>query len=459
MEDFTGKIEVELLQSITSEQAHHFGIIPKEENPDNMVFWIDEDKIRSETIHEITALFGKKIILKKIDSEKVKKALSKYYRINSQIKNITSNDFFERILQEAEALGSSDIHIESYEKNARVRMRLDGKLVERYSIPKNDYPVLVNKIKIRSDLDIAEKRLPQDGRIRWEEKELDIRVSISPTHFGEKIVLRLLSRKASKIDLKELGFQKNQLESYLKGIRKSQGLVLISGPTGSGKTTTLYATLKRLNTSQTNILTIEDPIEYTLKGINQVQLKESIGLDFPKALKTFLRQDPDIIMVGEIRDVETAQMAIRAALTGHLVLSTIHTNSAWGTIARLINMGIPPYLIASTLNLSVAQRLVRMLCQSCKKEEPIKTNTLPIAYKNKTLTTHFVAQGCADCHYTGYKGRKAIYDIISIDDQLASLIKQNKEYKNSENDLAETAFNLLSSGTSSLDEIYPILLS
>ncbi|MDA8956453.1 GspE/PulE family protein [Flavobacteriales bacterium] len=459
MEDFTGKIDLELLQTITPEQAHHYGIIPKDANLNTITFWIDENKLTSQAKHELTALFGKKIVLKKIESKKIEKTLSTYYRFNSQIKKINSDDFFERILQEAEALGSSDIHIESYEKSCRLRMRLDGKLVERYSIPQNEYPVLVNKIKIRSDLDIAEKRLPQDGRIRWEEKELDIRVSISPTHFGEKVVLRLLSRNATKVDLNELGFEKVQLESYLKGIRKSQGLVLISGPTGSGKTTSLYATLKLLNTSQSNILTIEDPIEYTLNGINQVQLKETIGLDFPKALKTFLRQDPDIIMVGEIRDVETAQMAIRAALTGHLVLSTIHTNSAWGTIARLINMGIPSYLIASTLNLTVAQRLVRILCQSCKREEAMKTNTLPIAYKNKKLTTHFVAEGCENCHYTGYKGRKAIYDVIAIDNQLATIIKENKEYKNSKNNLAETAFNLLSSGTSSLEEIYPILLS
>ena len=254
-----------------------------------------------------------------------------------------SNDFLEKILLEAKAIGSSDIHFEPYEHKSRVRLRLDGKLLEYYSVPISDYPTMVNKIKIRANLDISEKRLPQDGRITVSSngEEFDIRVSSLPTLHGEKLVLRILSRDTGSMDLTALGMTERELERYREGIKKPNGIVLISGPTGSGKTTTLYATLKQLNDGATNILTIEDPIEYTLEGVNQVQLKENIGLDFSSALRTFLRQDPDIIMVGEIRDVKTANMAIRAALTGHLVLSTIHTNSAWATISRLIDMGVP----------------------------------------------------------------------------------------------------------------------
>lgn len=290
----------------------------------------------------------------------------------SQVKSYSGayDDFLPRVISEAKGIGASDIHIEIYEEMARIRFRIDGKMVERYRISSEEYPALINKIKIQANLDIAEKRLPQDGRIFFRSSvgEFDIRVSSLPTMNGEKIVMRLLSKDAGQIQLSQLGFSEEQLELYTRSVKRPNGIVLISGPTGSGKTTTLYATLQLLNSDETNILTIEDPIEYTLEGVNQVQLKEDIGLTFSSALRTFLRQDPDIIMLGEIRDKETAQMAIRAALTGHLVFSTIHTNSAWGTISRLVDMGIPPYLLASTINLSMAQRLVRLLCPKCKNK-------------------------------------------------------------------------------------------
>ena len=260
-----------------------------------------------------------------------------------------------------------------------------------------------------SNLDIAEKRLPQDGRINFkhQNQQFDIRVSVLPTLHGEKVVLRLLNNDATDIDLKKLGFSKLDLDNYLQGVKRPNGILLISGPTGSGKTTTLYATLKLLNKETRNILTIEDPIEYTLEGVNQVQLKESIGLGFASALRTFLRQDPDVIMVGEIRDTETANMAIRASLTGHLVLSTIHTNSAWGTVSRLMDMNIPPFLVASTLNTTVAQRLVRLLCPKCKKETPFDTELYPRQFKPyQAVHFHFLPNGCEECYYTGYKGRK-----------------------------------------------------
>jgi general secretion pathway protein E/type IV pilus assembly protein PilB len=285
-----------------------------------------------------------------------------------------------------------------------------------------------------------------------------------PTLYGEKIVLRLLTQDATKIDINNLGFSEDDLNDYLKGITKPHGMVLISGPTGSGKTTTLYATLKLLNKSTKNLLTIEDPIEYTLEGVNQVQLRENIGFTFSKALKTFLRQDPDVIMLGEIRDAETATMAIRASLTGHLVLSTIHTNSAWGIISRLTDMNIPPFLLADTLNTVVAQRLLRMLCPHCKKAQ--STETIQVNWQEFNLvppSVHYISQGCEQCYNTGFKGRKAIYEVIPIDSFLAEKIKNRNEgitdYLKEQKirTLSENAFDLFVKGATSFDEISPLL--
>ena len=347
-------------------------------------------------------------------------------------------------------------------------MRIDGKLIERYVLKKQDYPAIVNKVKIKSNLDIAEKRLPQDGRLFFNTgtDSFDIRVSVLPTLHGEKIVLRLLSKDATEIEISELGMSQVQLENYMEAIRKPHGIMLISGPTGSGKTTTLYATLKVLNNEYSNILTIEDPIEYTLEGINQVQLKESIGLTFASALRTFLRQDPDIIMLGEIRDSETAQMATRAALTGHLVLSTIHTNSAWGTFSRLIDMGVPPFLLSNTLNVSVAQRLVRLLCPECKSKQVFEPSLFPKNFRSKKeISHHYIPVGCESCYYTGYKGRKAVYEIIPVDEEVGKAIKENQldgaDYLGAQNikTLADQAISLFESGQTSIDEIYSILMN
>jgi type IV pilus assembly protein PilB len=347
-----------------------------------------------------------------------------------------------------------------------VRFRLDGKLKEQYIIALSEYPIIVNKLKIKAGLDISEKRLPQDGRItvRSEMDEFDIRVSSLPTLHGEKIVLRILSKDANHIDIADLGFTERELKTYREAIKNPNGIVLISGPTGSGKTTTLYATLKLLNDDHTNIVTIEDPIEYTLEGINQVQLKENIGLDFASALRTFLRQDPDIIMVGEIRDVKTANMAIRAALTGHLVLSTIHTNSAWATISRLIDMGIPAFLIASTLNVSIAQRLVRKLCSHCKEAALVTQDIFPEHFNiPKDLTTHYKAIGCTQCYHTGYTGRKAIYEIIPITKTLVPHIKDNDleidayVKQHNINTLKTNAIDLVKLGITSVEEVYALL--
>src|SRR5690606_10818330 len=317
-------------------------------------------------------------------------------------------------------------------------------------------------------MDIAEKRLPQDGRIHYAKngEQFDIRVSVLPTLHGEKVVLRLLNNNAANIHIESLGMSDSDLSNYLHGVKKPNGILLISGPTGSGKTTTLYATLKYLNKDTTNILTIEDPIEYTLEGINQVQLRENIGLTFGAALRTFLRQDPDVIMVGEIRDPDTANMAIRAALTGHLVLSTIHTNSAWGTVSRLIDMGIPGFLIANTLNTTVAQRLVRVLCPHCKAVRPMDMSLYPKQFRPYfEVTEHAVATGCSQCYYTGFKGRKAVYEIIPLDRELAEEIKKENMQvdhllkERQIKTLGENAFELFARQLTTIEEIYPLLFN
>lgn len=463
------QISVELQQLISADLAHHYSVIPKQEMNGVLELYIDEKKWTPSIEEELELYLGRSLRFHKTSQEQLNKALFVYYRKSASDQVSVSNNvsvqhnFLEDLIFEAKAIGSSDIHFEVYEEEARARLRIDGVLVEKYKLPKENYLELVNKIKIESNLDITEKRLPQDGRINYE--DFDIRVSILPTLHGEKIVMRLLGKDASNIDLEELGFETEEKEIYQEAVKKSNGIVLISGPTGSGKTTTLYATLKLLNDIKRNIVTVEDPIEYTLKGINQVQLKEDIGLTFSAALRSFLRQDPDIIMLGEIRDAETAKMAIRASLTGHLVLSTIHTNSALGTISRLIDMGVPAFYIAETLNVSVAQRLVRRLCDQCKKEVAFDEKQLPKSYKlPRPLTTHYVASGCQECYYTGYKGRRAIYEIVPVTEEVIHLIKNNnyqlkqsldKKYQS----LADKAFNLLEKGETSLEEIYSLLIN
>ncbi|MFC4816020.1 GspE/PulE family protein [Flavobacterium sp. GCM10023249] len=462
-------IPVELLQLVSVDQAYHYRIVPYKKEGDKITFKtdaIDLNQLQS----ELEIIFGLKVILDEETTEAINRNLSLNYRkttADTVSEMHYSTDFLEKILMEAKQIGSSDIHFEPFEKSARIRFRLDGKLKEHYLIPSEEYPVLINKIKIRAHLDIAEKRLPQDGRItiNTPNEDFDIRVSVLPSLHGEKVVLRILNRDANHINLSSLGFTEKELTLYNEAIRKPNGILLISGPTGSGKTTTLYATLKALNQPNVNILTVEDPIEYTLEGITQVQLKENIGLDFAATLRTFLRQDPDIIMVGEIRDADTANMAIRAALTGHLVLSTIHTNSAWATISRLIDMGIPPFLIAGTLNMSIAQRLVRQLCNHCKVKSEVSTDIFPKSFNiPKSLTHHFEPVGCEHCHQTGYTGRKAIYEILPVTAELSNAIKDNQfsieNYVIEKNltTLQKNAVELISNGTTSIDEVFSLLL-
>jgi len=335
------------------------------------------------------------------------------------------------ILTDAIKRGASDIHIEPYEKEYRVRFRIDGTLYEIMNPPLKLRDSITSRMKILAKLDISEKRLPQDGRIKLKmklnekNKELDFRVSVLPTLFGEKIVMRLLDKDNLRLDMTKLGFEPESLAKFEEAIFKPWGMVLVTGPTGSGKTNTLYSALSKVNSPEVNIMTAEDPVEFNLPGINQVQMKESIGLNFAATLRSFLRQDPNIILVGEIRDFETAEIAIKAALTGHLVLSTLHTNDAPSTINRLMNMGIEPFLVATSVQLIAAQRLARRICQNCKEAVEVAPQALiNLGYRKDEVGTFTVykGRGCDKCNNTGYKGRIGLVEVMIIDDDLRELI-------------------------------------
>jgi type IV pilus assembly protein PilB len=332
------------------------------------------------------------------------------------------------ILIKAIKLGASDIHFEPYERIFRVRYRLDGVLRREMALPNKIRNAIVSRLKIMAKLDIAEKRLPQDGRIKLrlgKGREMDFRVSTVPILFGEKVVLRLLDKSALQLDLTKLGFEQSSLEDLEKAIHKPVGMILVTGPTGSGKTTTLYSVLSELNKESENIMTAEDPVEYNFMGINQVQMHEDIGLTFASSLRSFLRQDPDIIMVGEIRDFETAQIAIQAALTGHLVLSTVHTNDAPGTVSRLIDMGIEPFLISSSVIMILAQRLIRKICSECREQIKVHPQLLidlgVPADEAKTFNVS-KGKGCAICSGTGYKGRVGLYEVMPMKEEVKELV-------------------------------------
>jgi type IV pilus assembly protein PilB len=335
------------------------------------------------------------------------------------------------ILMSAIQKGASDIHIEPYEKDVRVRYRIDGILYNVMNPPMKLRDAMTSRIKIMAKLDIAEKRLPQDGRIkiRYQDggkmKEIDFRVSVLPTLFGEKIVMRLLDKDKLMLDMTKLGFESESLNKFELAIQKPWGMVLVTGPTGSGKTNTLYSSISRINTPETNIMTAEDPVEFNLFGVNQVQVRENIGLNFAAALRSFLRQDPNIILVGEIRDFETAEIAVKASLTGHLVLSTLHTNDAPSTVNRLMNMGIEPFLVASSLNLVCAQRLVRRICRNCTEPDPVPVPALMKAgfsAEDANTVAPKRGKGCEKCNNTGFKGRVGLYEVMDVTEELRELI-------------------------------------
>jgi type IV pilus assembly protein PilB len=370
------------------------------------------------------------------------------------------------ILTDAIKKGASDIHIEPYEKSFRVRYRIDGVLYEVMQPPTRLKAAITSRVKIMAQLDIAERRLPQDGRIKikMSGREMDFRVSTLPTLFGEKVVLRLLDKGNLQLDMTRLGFESQALEHFESGLLMPYGMVLVTGPTGSGKTTTLYCALNRLNTTETNIMTAEDPVEYNLPGINQVQMKAEIGLNFAAALRSFLRQDPDIIMVGEIRDYETAEIAIKAALTGHLVLSTLHTNDAPSTISRLLNMGVEPFLVAASTNVILAQRLARRVCQSCKEPAPVPPQALlnlGFSPDESAKITPLKGTGCMSCSETGYKGRVALYEVMLIKENIKEAILQGASVieirelgrKNGMKTLREAGLQKIREGMTSLEEI------
>lgn len=373
--------------------------------------------------------------------------------------------FVNRILAEAFIKKASDIHIEPYEKIFRIRFRIDGKLVEVAEPPKKLMLPMISRLKIMAQLDIAERRKPQDGRIKLQigGAPIDYRVSSLPTLFGEKIVLRLLDSSNLQLDMTKLGFEQKQIAVFKEGIHQPFGMCLVTGPTGSGKTTTLYSAIAELNKIYTNISTAEDPVEFNLQGINQVNVRRDIGLTFASALKAFLRQDPDIIMVGEIRDLEVGEIAVEAALTGHLVLSTLHTNDAPSTVTRLINMGIEPFLVVGALNVIVAQRLCRRICVECKVEHKVSVEELVacgIAPQSASKIKVYKGEGCDYCNSTGYKGRVAIYEVMGMTPGLKDLILRNasaddlkkQAIKDGMKTLRMSALTKVAQGLTTLDE-------
>ncbi|MEO0898643.1 MAG: GspE/PulE family protein [Bacteroidota bacterium] len=458
-------LDYKLVSLFTPEQAHQLCLIPFREDESKLTCLAVESD--AEKLSLARLLLGREICLELISSDHFQRLLLQSYPTNKIVsreaqqesrENSDAVDFIEKILESALQMNASDIHIECYQDLSRVRFRWEGQLVEKHHIPLSIYPSIISRIKIMADMDISEKRLPQDGRIHTaiQDQKIDIRVSSIPGKFGEKIVMRLLSRTLKAWDLDQLGFRPQELSAYQQAIQKPNGIILITGPTGSGKTSTLYTTLYQLNLPGKNITTIEDPIEYTFSGINQVQMKDEIGLSFDRALKSFLRQDPDILMVGEIRDTSTAKIAIRAAMTGHLVFSTLHTNGAIEAISRLTDMGIEPYLLAGCLRVVIAQRLLRLLCDHCKSPND---DMLHVGFQETySINRHWRSIGCRHCHFTGYRGRKAVFEVLPIDQHLKRMIrkKQELDYENIiATDLLsmnENLAELVRSGATSLEE-------
>ena len=371
------------------------------------------------------------------------------------------------ILVDAIKKGLRTSHVEPYEKLFRVRLRIDGALYEVMKPPIKLKNAVISRIKIMSSLDIAERRLPQDGRIKLKlgkGREMDFRVSVLPTLFGEKVVLRLLDKSNLQLDMTKLGFEEEALKDFQHGIHQPYGMVLVTGPTGSGKTTTLYSALSELNKTTENISTAEDPVEFNLPGINQVQMHDEIGLNFASSLRSFLRQDPDIIMVGEIRDFETAEIAIKAALTGHLVLSTLHTNDAPSTVSRMLNMGIEPFLITAALNAIVAQRLARRICNECKQEVDVPQQVLEdlqVAPDKIGTFKVYKGNGCGTCSETGFKGRVACYEVFTANEELKEMVLNGgstaelkaEAIRLGMTTLRQSAINKLMEGTTTVDEV------
>lgn len=444
------KIDPTILSIIDEELCRRHRVLPLRKNENKLVVAMSDpldyyaiDDIRLSTGFQIEAVIAKK--------EELRLAIERYYGMQNSIDqmiketgyreddegnvitqqqdNSPAAKMVNQLINQAVQLGASDIHIDPHEDETRIRFRLDGVLRTERALPKHMHSLISSRIKIMSKLNIAEKRLPQDGRFQMdiEFRKIDVRVSSLPTVFGEKIVMRILDLQNVKLGIKDLGFTERNEALFRNMISTTYGMILVTGPTGSGKTTTLYSALHQLNTDHINIITIEDPVEYQIKGINQVQVNTQIGMSFAKGLRSVLRQDPNVIMVGEIRDTETAEISLRAALTGHSVLSTLHTNDAVSSITRLIDMGVEPFLVSSTLVGVIAQRLVRKNCSSCRKQvEPSAQEQELFERQGIEISMLTKGQGCPVCNNTGYKGRIALHELIVLDDQLREMITDKK---------------------------------
>ncbi len=447
-----------IIALVPEEMATKYGVIPVQKE-DRIIHIVISDPKNVFVVDAIKFLTGCNVRIWMAPESQIKKAIEKYYLTSvnnvvmegllqdveeSNLEIVPTNPIDEggsdynvmevplvrlvnKVLTDAVKLKASDIHVESYEKSMRVRYRLDGTLIEQTTLPYKLRGAIVSRLKIMANLDIAERRLPQDGRIKMNigHKKIDLRVSVLPTIWGEKVVMRILDQENLNLDMSKMGFSPKSLQDFAEALNSPFGMILVTGPTGSGKSTTLYSALSSINTADTNIMTAEDPVEYNLEGINQVNVNTEIGLTFAAALKSFLRQDPDVIMVGEVRDLETAQIATKAALTGHLVLSTLHTNDAPSTITRLADMGIEPFLIATSVRLVIAQRLVRKICKNCKVEDKLDNEAyrlLEISEAESKSLTFYKGTGCAMCSNSGYKGRIAIHQVMPISDAIRKLI-------------------------------------
>jgi type IV pilus assembly protein PilB len=489
------EIDKEVVRKIPENIARKHFIIPVNQTGSTLIV-ATSDPTNLSVIDEIKFLTGYNVEFVAATEAAIKKSIEKYFEISTdyqEIMNEAAEEYevigeddnidvksLEKASEEAPVIklvnsvlndaikkGASDIHVEPYEKTFRIRFRIDGMLYEIMKPPLSLKNAIASRLKIMSKLDIAERRRPQDGRIKIrysDGKDIDFRVSVLPTLFGEKIVLRLLDKSNLQLDMTKLGFNEKQLKDFKDAVHKPYGMVLVTGPTGSGKTTTLYSALSELNQISKNVSTAEDPVEYNIPGVNQVQMHEEIGLNFAAALRSFLRQDPNIIMVGEIRDYETAEIAVKAALTGHLVLSTIHTNDAPSTINRLLNMGIEPFLVASSVHAILAQRLMRKICEKCKEEIDIEKKFLTdigMSEAEAKTTKTYKGKGCNMCSNTGYKGRIAVYEILTIAEEIRELVLAGASANEIKKEgirlgmmtMRQSAIDLLKKGLTTIDEV------
>ncbi len=464
-------IPTNLATVVPKNLAKQYNVVPVKQQGD-LLFLAMADPLNFRAIEEVKQASKKRVIPMIASSSAINRAIVMLYgnegvsrAIDEMQKTITEDEqqvetikadetseqaapaikIVNSIIERAVAENASDIHIEPRENELSIRMRIDGILHPILSIPSNMQNAVIYRIKIMANLDIAEKRIPQDGRanISSKGKDIDLRISTLPTEFGEKIVIRFLFKSETLLSTDGIGLEGKNLSDYNELLKNSNGVILISGPTGSGKTTTMYTMINELNREEVNLVTLEDPIEYNIDGVNQVQVNEKVGLTFAAGLRSILRQDPDIISVGEIRDGETAEIAMRAAITGHLVLSTIHTNSSIATLDRLIDIGVEPYLIASALKGVIAQRLVRKICPHCKVAyEPSQEELDDLGIKNTEhkKITFYKGTGCAECMHTGYKGRTAVFEILTLNADIKNAFRENKSHKELENTIIASGF-------------------